>query len=279
MDNQELLDNAVEVALGLADSLEDRLMSGAIIPDLRGWIAKGRPLRFELQVREAALWGVDALEWGAESMRKRLSVTGLACSRYLAEIAAQIAWLVEPTDSDERQKRACERHAEAIRAERKTVRHIQEREKDPKKKEADGRTIATMAALEAHLVRVAGSLGLTPLGEPPTRMEMFDRYLPNMGGYGFFAMTSTMGSHPGLGLGGLFAKASSSVVNVDRAQEPLMRAYIVKAQMDVASHIARSASDALKMDLRQGESLVGWLQERDRIAPLINERFRTTVWG
>ena len=254
-------------------------MSGAIIPDLRGWTAKGRPLRLELQIREAALWGVDALEWGAPSMRKRLSVTGFSCSRYLAEIAAQIAWLVEPTDPDERQKRACERHAEAIRAERKTVRHIQEREKDPTKREGNDRTIATMDALEAQLVQVAGSLGLAPIGEPPTRMEMFDRYLANMGGYGFFAMTSTMGSYPDLGLGGMFAKASSSVVNVDRAQEPLMRAYVVKAQMDAASHIARSASDALKLDLRVGEPLVDWLEERDRIDPLVVERFRTSVWG
>ncbi len=279
MNDEELLDRAVEVAQGLATSFNDRLMSGIVLPDLKGWRARGRPLRSELQIRESGIWAVDALEWGALALGERLSVTGISSSRYLAEIAAIMEWLAEPNDYEGRQRRALERHLDALHQETKTIRHIQGRETDPMKRQANERTLGIIEVTSADVLRIASQMKLSPLGKPPRREELFDKYLSDLGGYAFFAMTSMMGSHPGLGLGGMFASvADSPIVSMDRGQLPLQRAYLVMAQMRAFRHIAQVAAETLKLDLRVGEELVHWLQERDNIDPLVSDRFHEATW-
>ena len=158
------------------------------------------------------------------------------------------------------------------------MKHIQDRERDPQKQAGNARTLDTLGRLEADIHRVATSLGATPLNPPPQRIQMFDTYVPSLGGYSFFALTSMYGSHPGLGLTSVFAD-DSNVVNADRNQAPLMRAWLVAGQLRAFWHIARASSECLHLDLGGDQELAAWLHRRDNIDRLIADRFQEVTWG
>jgi hypothetical protein len=91
-------------------------------------------------------------------------------------------------------------------------------------------------------------------------------------GYGFFAMTSTMGSHPGLSVGAMLASADEdAVANMSRNQVPLHRAFVVMAQMRAFRHVACD-------DLRYGEDLADWLDAQREIDVALSNRFRDVTW-
>jgi hypothetical protein len=135
--DDDVLAEAVEIALELAEAAEEQVMTGIIVPDIEGWPAPGRPLRLELQVKSFLRAAADSLEWGARAMGVRFSETGMSCLRYLGEMSALLAWLAEPDDGARRQMRAFELHLSAVRREIKMIRHINKREVDPEKQKGN----------------------------------------------------------------------------------------------------------------------------------------------
>jgi hypothetical protein len=216
---------------------------------------RGHVLRMVTEANDA--FGLSLLD-----LREHASAAALGPIRFVAETLVWLKWLLESPDDEERKVRAYRLTFNGV-DEYDQVRGTMMRVGGKSEQTAQIATLMTAAGdrMRRHLEAIAERDGIRIPAGPRSVSRLIEQYLPEHGGYPFYAVLSSAGTHPGPARAAIFyGEAGTGVVDYDFKGKYHVRAYWIAQSVRLHLDVCHLAAPVL-----------GWGQMWDDLAAQTKE--------
>jgi hypothetical protein len=217
----------------------------------------------------------DAFGLSLLGLRQHATAAALGAIRIAVETLAWARWLLESPDEDARQARAYRLTLNGIEGYRRvgeTLRRVAGQSEETEERAAW--LTAAGQRMKDDLTALASQDGASIPANPGSLSRLIEQYLPEHGGYLFYALLNSAGAHPGAARAFQFYGTPGTGIDYDFKGKHHVRAYWIAQSTLLHLDMCDLAAPVLGWG-QEWEALAG--QPRNQLGPLAEEAGRRYI--